>query len=263
MQPPPPVPDDTPPGVTGLFSTLRARLFNVFATPGEVFDEVRLSPSCTANWIVPAALFVLVGWLGAWLVFSQPAIQHQINTMTETALEKQFEKSSMSDAQKEAALQQARKWAGLGSKISGVAAPLLTAFCSPFWWGLIFWLLGNKLMQGRFELMKAVEVAGLSNMIAVLGSVVTTLLIVSLGTVFAVPGPVVFLKQFDPNNPAHGALALFNVMSLWALGVKSVGLSRLAGVSLVKAAAWVFGLWAVYSGVKIGVALAVQAFTRQ
>lgn len=236
-------------------------MLNVFATPGEVFDAVKSSPACAANWIIPALLFILAGWIGSWLVFSQPAIQQQLNTVTEQALEQQFEKGTMSDAQKEAALQQARKWAGLGAKISGVSAPVLVAFCSPFWWGLIFWLIGGKLMKGRFEFMKAVEVAGMANMIAVLGSVVTTLLILSFSNIFATPSPALFVKDFDPNNPAHGVLAVFNVMVLWALAVKAVGLSRLAGVSLAKAAMFVFGLWAVWNGLKIGLAVAVRALT--
>ena len=36
--------------------SLAARLLNVFATPGDVFDDVKVAPASTANWLVPALL---------------------------------------------------------------------------------------------------------------------------------------------------------------------------------------------------------------
>jgi hypothetical protein len=259
MLTPPSDPEITPSQSPIRTTSLASRMTNVFATPGEVFDEVKASPPSTANWLVPAVALILVGWLGAWAVFSQPAIKQQLSKITERAIQKQIQKGNLSKAQSDAAMRSGQKWAGIGTKISSAAAPPLLAFCSPFWWGLIFWLLGNKMMKGDFDFMKGVEVAGLGNVIAVLASVVTTLLFLTFGSLFAAPSLALLVKDYDPNNPVHASLTIFNLMHFWLLGVRAVGLSRLARVTFGKAAAWVFGLWAVWTGLKIGLAFAVKA----
>jgi hypothetical protein len=50
-----------------------------------------------------------------------------------------------------------------------------------------------------------------------------------------------------------------NLMLFWTLAVRAAGLSKLAGVSFAKAAAWVFGIWAGYTGLLTGFGLAMKA----
>ncbi len=96
----PPLNPDVPPP-----SSLFGRMANVFAAPGDVFQEVKASPPCAANWLVPAVVLVLVGWLGAWLVFSQDSVKQQLNDITSKAIEKQIEKGKIPKEQAEAARQ--------------------------------------------------------------------------------------------------------------------------------------------------------------
>jgi hypothetical protein len=70
---------------------------------------------------------------------------------------------------------------------------------------------------------------------------------------------VLLVKEFDPQNPVHLLLAAVNVMTLWLLAVRSIGLARLSGASLAKAAAWVFGIWATYTCLWIGLGILTQA----
>jgi hypothetical protein len=239
--------------------SLTARLFNVFAVPTEVFDAVKAATSSAANWLVPALLLILVSWLGAWLIFSQPAIKNQLNEITDKAIDKQVEKGKLSPKQAEAAKETAAKYAGIGSKVSAAAGPIFYAFITPFWWGLILWLIGTKALKDSFDYMKAVEVAGLANMIAVLEAIVKSLLIVVTGNLFASPSLALLVRDFDPQNPVHGLLSVFNLMTFWLLGVRSVGLARLSGVSFGKAAAWVFGVWAAFTGLMLALGFAIRA----
>jgi hypothetical protein len=111
--------------------------------------------------------------------------------------------------------------------------------------------------------MKAVEVVGLANMIGVLDVIVRTLLIVGMGNLYAAPSLGLLVKDFDPQNPVHSLLAVVNVMTFWLLAVRAIGLARLSGASFAKAALWVFGIWAAYTGFLIGLgALAQAAFKR-
>ena len=140
---------------------------------------------------------------------------------------------------------------------------MLAGFLTPFFWGLIVWLVGAKALKGNFPYMKAVEVVGLANMIAVLEVIVKTLLIVGLGNLYASPSLVLLVNNFDPQNTVHSLLTVVNVMTFWLLAVRALGVARLSGASFVKAALWVFGVWAAYTGFFVGLGLlAKTAFSR-
>jgi hypothetical protein len=84
-------------------------------------------------------------------------------------------------------------------------------------------------------------------MIGVLGGVMSMLLMVVMGNTLATPGPALLIREPNASNPVHLILAAFNVMTLWYLGVLAVGLSKLSGAPVAKAAGWLFSLWAISS----------------
>lgn len=259
MEPPAPTLEPQPATPKPPAACLAARLLNVFAIPGDVFDEVRLSPPTAANWLAPVGVLIAASWAGAWLLFSNPAIQHQVSEMTQKAIEKQIETAHLPKEQAEQARQAGEKWGGVGTKITAFTAPVFAGFFTPFFWGLIFWLVGAKALKGNFAYLKAVEVAGLANIIAALEALVKTLLILITGNLFAAPSLMLAVKDFDPENTLHSLLAQVNLMTCWLLGVRSIGLARLSGISFARAAAWVFGIWAAYTGLFTGFGLAMRA----
>jgi hypothetical protein len=232
---------------------------NVFAAPGDVFSEVKTSAPSVANWLVPAILFMVLSWLSAGLIFSQPAIRQQISEISTKAIDRQVEKGKISSAQAEQARAAAEKFGRIGSEIGAVVGPVFAAFISPFFGGLILWLVGSFALKGPFPYMKAVEVAGLSNMILALGVIVKTLLILITGNLFASPSLALLVKDFDPQNSVHSLLTMMDVMVFWLLTVRSIGLARLSGASVGKAALWIFGIWIVFTGAIIGFGAAVRA----
>lgn len=232
-----------------------ARLLNLFAIPGDVFDDVRISPPAAINWVLPALLFVAVGWVSAWLIFSQESIQQQLRETNDRFIQKLVDKGALTEQQAE----QSRARGDLSTKISPYIVPVFGGFVTPFGWGFLLWMIGTKVFKSSFPFMKAVEVAGLANAISVLETVVKTLLIVGLGNLFASPSPALLLKDFDPQKPSHSLLAVANVMTFWVLAVRAIGLSRLSGVHFARAGFWVFGLWALYTTFLLGIGLAVRA----
>jgi hypothetical protein len=102
------------------------------------------------------------------------------------------------------------------------------------------------------------EVAGLASMITVLETVLKTLLIIIFSNPMVSISPVVFLKNPDPQSPVLMLLALLNPMTFWLLAVRSTGLARFTGVSWTRAAAWVFGVWIVMTGILVALAIAMQ-----
>jgi hypothetical protein len=260
MDAPPPLPESSIEPTAAAPMSLAARLTNVFATPAEVFDQVKGSPPAAANWVVPALLFMLVSWVGAWLVFSQPAIRQQLSELTQQAIEKQIQRSHVSQEQADRNRATGEKYAGMAQKFSAFAGPPFAAFASPFFWGLVFWFAGGRALRAQVPFMKAVEVAGLCNMVSVLGVAVKDLLILAMSNLFASPSAALLLKDFNAQNPLHIFFATLNVMVFWVLAVRAIGLTRLSGGALVKSFAWLFGLWALYAGCSVGLAAFSSAF---
>jgi hypothetical protein len=238
-------------------------LANVLAAPGEVFDTVRNSAASPANWLTPAIIYIVVGWLGAWLILSQESFQHQVDEITEQAIQKQVEQGKLSKDNADRAIEATQKWTHISTKIGGYGSPPLMAFFTPFWGGLVIWLVGTKVLKGNFPYMKAVEVAGLGNMIGVLEAVARTLVILATGSVFASTSLALLVKDFNPQNPLHSVLAMANIMTFWFLGVRAVGLARLSQVSFAKAAAWVFGIYFGIVGFFWGLGVAAQALVKR
>jgi len=108
---------------------------NVFATPGDVFGEVKTAAPSVANWLVPAILFMVLSWLSAGLVFSQPAIRQQINELSTKAIDRQVEKGKLSSAQAEQARAAAEKFGSVGYKIGPSLRRFLRRLFRPFFWG--------------------------------------------------------------------------------------------------------------------------------
>src|SRR6266567_1525844 len=82
-----PTPEPQPVAPTPALTSLPARLMNVFAAPGEVFDEIKVAPVSAANWVLPALLIIVVGWIAAWLIFSQESFLHQVTEIADKAIE--------------------------------------------------------------------------------------------------------------------------------------------------------------------------------
>lgn len=220
--------------------SLAARLLNVFAVPGEVFNDVRRSAWAISSWLVPSILGALVGALLVAIILSQSNIQTQFRERQSKFIE-QAEKAGNLSAQER---QAAEKFTSPGMlRLFGSSGAAAGSFAAVVWWAVVLWVLGRRMLRAPVKFGKALEVAGLSMMIEVLGGVVAILLIVDFGSVG--PGHLMGLvfKDFDvvrKTNLFAGAASLF---SLWVIGVRSIGLAKLADVSYLRAAWLVVTIW--------------------
>lgn len=85
-------------------SSLGTRLFNVFAAPGELFEELRHAQPAHSNWLVPLVLSMSVSILFTVVVFSQPDIVARIKAQQEEALAARVEAGKMTPEQAEQAV---------------------------------------------------------------------------------------------------------------------------------------------------------------
>lgn len=240
-QPPPLVGNSPAPSMS-----LVSRLTNVFVSPTEVFDEIKISRPKPANWLVPLTLAIIAGIAYTLVVFSQPGVIQRMQDAQEAKFQQMVTKGKMTQAQADQTLATVQKFIGpTFLKISGSFGTIAVNFAILFFGAFILWLIGTKAFHGNFLYMQAVESVAAAAMINVLGTIVALLLAVIYGNMSMTPGPVLLVSHFDPTNKFHLMLAALNVFMLWYLGVLSIALARLSGASFAKAAAWLYGIWAV------------------
>ena len=92
MDQPPPISEITPPAPpppSPPGTSLAARLLNIFATPGDVFEEVKAALPSVGNWLVPVIIYGLMTAVASVLVLSQPAIAQKIHEKQEKVFDDQ------------------------------------------------------------------------------------------------------------------------------------------------------------------------------
>lgn len=226
------------------------KIVNIFASPGELFENVRQTGPTSSNWVLPWLIFVIVAIATGQLVVNNPSLADQLATTIRQALDKSVQEGSMKQEQADQAFAFTRPgstWFTLIQVASSVFGSLVVLFIL----GLLYWLIGKSAMNATAPFLKVVEVVGLTFFIGTLEQIVTTMLMFTLDSIHATPGPGIFVTDFDINNKLHVALSKVNIFTFWTLGVVSVGLSRLFQRDFPKVLVLVVTLWVLWSFVTL------------
>jgi hypothetical protein len=255
MEPINPMPEP-PADVPKPAMSLTARLFNIFADPGEVFEQVKNSKPSLANWLVPALVYTLAGVISVVVIFSQPAIVQQIHDQQASAMDQQVKAGKITQAQADQALTVMDKFTGPGMlKIFGSVMSVFISFIRLFWWAFLLWLMALLVLKKKIPFLKATEIAGLATMIVVLGAMITTLLTVITAKLGITLSPALAISNYDMKNKLHLLLAALNVFNFWLIAVSAGGLSRLTGAPFAKVLAIVGIYWLAFALLLISIGL--------
>jgi hypothetical protein len=107
--------------------------------------------------------------------------------------------------------------------------------------------MGQLFLKIKFPFLKAVEIAGLSTMILILGMAVGVLLTVIMGKIGMTPSLALLVSNFDMKNKTHLLLAAVNVFNFWHVGVAACGLARVTGAPFSKALLLVGLYWLAFA----------------
>jgi len=144
-------PSAVPESVVAPSTSVAARLVNVFATPGEVFEEIKNRPVEAANWFVPLLLSALFGVICCVVIFSQDTILQQMREAQEGAMEKKLEK--MSKEQQEKVREMAAQFSSPGvMKLFGSVGAVVGSIAWLFFLALLVWLLGTRLFMDSLRI---------------------------------------------------------------------------------------------------------------
>ena len=236
-------------------SSLAGRLLNVFAAPGDVFEDLKTAKHAAGNWLLPIFIVTIATIVSFLVTLSQPAIKQQIVEMQEKAIDHQVAAGKMKPEQARQAKEVLENLPPWVMQLVGIVQGILAGFVGTFWWALVLWLLGKFAFKSQMGFLKAVEASGLTMMIFALSLVITTLLAVVLGNLMTRPALSVFLSEFDPTSKVHLLLGSVNLFYLWSTAVLALALSKLSNVPFGKAAAWFFACWAVSRVLFVGIGL--------
>lgn len=236
-------------------SSIAARFFNVIASPGEVYQEMRDSPPNFWNWLWPVIIYILIGSVFTMAVFSQKNILHQIREMQSKAVQDAVAKKKLPPESVAQVEEFNDKFGPTMMKVAGTFGVLVSGFVTPFAWGLILWLLAAFLLKEPIPYMQAVEAAGIAMPILLLAVIFSSLLTVAMGRLFSTASLALLITDFDPTNKMHLTLGALNLFYLWMATVMGIALSVLTGKSLVKSLVGVFGVWILLRVVFVSVGM--------
>lgn len=211
-------------------TSLPAKLLNVFVYPTEVFDEVLAAPPRASVWVVPTLLV----WVASLFLIPVSSNQEQISA----GVHRLIDAGSLSSTTYNEAM--AALWVPISLAIACVSAVVGTV-----WTASVLWGIGRLFLKVPVSFSKTLQIAGLAQMILVLGTVVTGLLVLASGDLATRPALSLLVGAAHQQSTLWGGLGVFNVFYLWTSMVLAVGTSRLTGVSLKEASFWIFGYWII------------------
>jgi hypothetical protein len=234
------------------------KMVNVFASPGELFEHVRLTPKTPSNWVIPAAILIIVAIAMQQLIMSNPSLVDQTKAMISKATNESFDKAvregkmtpEQAEQQREAAEKFTDPTSGLAIAMR-IGGTVVTIPVMLFLIGLVYWLLGKTAMHASASYMKVIEVVGLVLLITAVESIVTTVMAIGMDSIHAGPNLAAFVTNFDTTNKLHAVLAKVNVFTIWILLVTSIGLSKLFQRDLPKVLVLVFALWILWTAITV------------
>jgi len=227
-------------------SSFLTRAANVFASPGELYDEVAQVPVQTSSWLVPFLCMLLLAILSAFIVFSNPTFRDQILEPQRQELQKEVEKGKMTQEQADKAteMMEGGPMTLVIGTVSSAVVVTLVFFSIP----LLLWLIVKFGFKSSADYKKILEVLGLTALIGILGSIVSLLMMHVFNTMYASPSGILFvMNSYDRHNVAHSLLAALNVFTLWQVVVAGVGIGKVGGKSSGVGVGTVLGLWLVWT----------------
>jgi hypothetical protein len=210
-------------------TSVGSKMLNLFASPRLAFDEVVNTRPNAWNWLVPTILVCAASVLAQEVTVTADHIAEVIRGLLNSGSINEIQATALSE-----------HWHPISRLATCVAV-----FIGTMWSASGLWLIGRFLLRRRFAFVKALEVAGLTSTILVLGAVVTALLALAVGDPAAQPGLSLFFSKLDPAGPLRAISEILNLFHLWAASVLTIGLARLSSVTVFEAGFWVFGFWIV------------------
>lgn len=226
------------------------KFVGILSSPSDVFQSITTTEAKTSNWAIPLVLAIVISLIFTFVVFTQPAIQDQMKETQQKAMQERVAEGKMTQEQMDTAMEFSKPGSPM-FLIFGSVGVIVVLAVALFAYSLVYWLIGKIAFKSGVGFTKVLEVNGLAMYIAPVATLLTMVLIIAMGSLYAQPSAALFISNFDPQDKMHKALAALNVFEFWAMFVTGIGLSKVWKVSFGKGLGVVLVVWVVWTAIKI------------
>lgn len=226
-------------------------LLNVFSSPGDAFEGLKPSPARASVWLIPMIIVIVIASGFSYVMFTNPTLKDQFMQAQEQAFQKNIDSGKMTQAQAEQSRQGMERMGGMFIAFGIIGS---VVFVSVMFFGaaLALWLAGKMAMGSTAGYGKYLEIYGLSSWIGILGGIITLLMVIGMGSLYASPSAALaILSNYNPTDNTHKILSAINIFSIWQAAVIGIGMSKLAGKSAGMGMGIAFGLWVVWVAITV------------
>jgi hypothetical protein len=230
------------------------RVANTFSAPSKTFEDIKRGRT---SWWMPFVIMALVGYILFAAIAFKIGIQQVVDNQIRLNPKAEEQLAQASPAQRE-----------LSSKISlyvtegaFIANPAIVlggvALLSLGLWGTINFVFGGKAKYGSvfavwmYASLPSIIKVLLGTIVIYAGSAAESFNIKN----FAPTNPAaLFLNPMDTNKAIYALATSLDVISIWSMVLLSIGIATVAGVKRTSGYIAVFGWWAIFVLVSVGIA---------
>ncbi len=229
------------------------KMIGVFAEPGKTFDAIAKMPPKAMDWLLPVVGFLVIAIISNFILFQNPEIKLQFDEMLdkqvaeiETQFDEKVQKGEMTEAEKEAALEQTRGGMEFftGPVMRSVTAVVYT-FIGLFFMALIYFLLSKFALKGEGTYSGTLIARGLPVYILVVQVIVVAILSMVMNKLLFDTSAASFLDAEKGTMTAY-LLGRIDPFAIWFYSVVGIGLAKMfKSDATVKFIVVVFAFWIV------------------
>jgi Yip1 domain len=228
-------------------TSLGNRIMNVFAAPSEAFEGIASMESKTKLWVLPWITSMVIGAVFVFAMFSNQTLVQQMRDMRAKTMQEQVAQGKMTQEQADQAQDRIEQMGGFMSAIAIVGLVVVTSLYF-FVGALVFWLVGKLALKSPEGYGTYLGLYGTAAWISVLGGIITSLMILGMGSLHATPSAALaVLSSYDPANSVHHILKNLDVFAVWQAVVLGIGLGKVTGKSSGTAIGISVGMWVVWA----------------
>ena len=226
-------------------------LLNVFSSPGDAFEGLKPSPARASVWLIPMIIVILIASGFTYVMFTNPTLKDQFTQAQEQALQKSVDSGKITQAQADQQREGMEKMGGMFIAF-GIIGSVIFFSIMFFGAALVLWLAGKMAMGSTAGYGKYLEIYGLSSWIGILGGIITLLMVIGMGSLYASPSAALaVLSNYNAMDNVHKILSALNIFSIWQAAVIGIGMGKIADKSTGLGMGIAFGLWVVWVAITV------------
>lgn len=218
----------------------------VFTAPGETYETIAGTPKQN-YWIIPILICIAVGLITTFLFMRDPELVSKTMEKQKQKMMEKFEQNikegKMTQEQADAAMESMNP-SGTFFKIIGYGGAVVGPFIILFILSLLY-LIALKVMKAQFDFSNVLNVVGLAMLIGAVGSLITMVVSILKGDMSSL-GLGLVLSEESVGEKVHSLFTKLDVFSIWFYAVITIGLTKIARVSMAQSASVVFGIYILY-----------------